>query len=102
MTFAMYLRSKGSDEQILPINNFWRRNMQKHTQETVMSSIEFESVDVSDIGTRLCAKELLQSSGKCAHELDVPLKKNDARNSLTKTICFDVVLSGNGYDYLGP
>lgn len=100
----MYLRSKGSDKQTLPVlgkYNFWRRNMQNPAQETDMSSIELESVSVSGNGTRSCKKDLLQP-GRCVQELDVPVEKHDTRNSSIKSICYDVVLSGNDYDYLGP
>jgi hypothetical protein len=67
-----------------------------------MSSTEVENVVAPETGVRSCAKGLSQSSGLRGQETAVPVAKTEAPASSKPSICFEAVLSGNGYDYLGP
>lgn len=76
--------------------------MQNPGQELEMAFTEVDSVTVPDNDVRSCTKGLSGALEKCAQEISVPVEKRDRLFRSKKGICFEVVLSCNGYDYLGP
>jgi len=67
-----------------------------------MSSTEIEKAAAPDPGARSCAKGLSQASGQIIRNTAAATAPRGARAGSKQPICFEVALSGNGYDYLGP
>lgn len=76
--------------------------MQNSGQELEMAFTEVDSVTVPENDVRSCTKGLSGVLEKCAQESSVPVEKRDRLVRSQKGICFEVVFSCNGYDYLGP
>jgi hypothetical protein len=100
----MYLYSKGSKEQIRRFGNILllEATVQNPIQQPGVSSPEIENTAAPDLGARSCTKGLSQASGQSIGNTVIPAAKSDARAKAKPWICFEVALSGNGYDYLGP
>ncbi len=76
--------------------------MQNRVQTPDVSFTEIEAATVPDNDVRSCTKGLSCSLGKCVQKMAAPVEQLDMLNKSKKSFCFDLVISCNGYDYLGP
>ena len=76
--------------------------MQNSGQELEMAFTEVDGITVLDNDVRSCTKGLSGALEKRAQELSVPNENRDRLAKSKEKICFEVVFSCNGYDYLGP
>lgn len=77
----------------------------QQVKKNSMPSLESDSLTSSEMEGRgrTCAKNISMPERKGKSDKAIPAAgKCEKQNSTKKSVCFDVVLSGNGYDYLGP
>jgi len=77
----------------------------QQVKKNSMLSLESDSVSVSKMDGKVwpCTKNISMPERKGKSDKAIPATgKCEKQNSSKTSVCFDVVLSGNGYDYLGP